>query len=777
MYRIDLTENIKKQVGFVATVFLLTFFFFAIFGPANPIYPAGGLDPSWKWALNQAYLSRWQWGRDIVFTFGPWGFVYTKLFAPGLVINRLVAWFAISLSLAIFVADRCNKSFFLFLSIALYSLLLANIDAILMAVCIFPALQKSKENSYSMPVRILYILTASMLGLGKSTFLILALVTVLLLDLKNIFRKSPPYNLVLFVVFTIFFYIAARQDITFFYSFLVSSFDIISGYGSAMNTDGPIWQLAMFLVLTVILATSVAKTINSTEIDPRRNISLWIIAIYLFFCFKNGFVRHDNHVVTAFSGLAITVFFIYSSYKDSFGTQWIYSFGGVIVVCFLIYTQNIGGMVALKSELYTVPRNFSRTVDMLLSPRSWYQQSVLQFNDAKVKVQAKYPLKIAGSVDILSSNQSAIIANDLKYIPRPIFQEFAVYTPTLAKINLEYFKKTPPDHFLFSSESIDGRHPNLSDGYIWPLLYKCYTLEGYIPSINAYDLVSKDSSACREKADNINLIASEHSALGDAIKVPVHGDSLIYAKLNFVPSIWGRLVGLIYKENPVILEISYSNGDKETTRIIPKMASSGFFIDSQIGDMNKLADRFTGHSNRLPTQLIVKHDGFFGAGYRDIQAQFYEYPVKEIRLFDSFYGEKFTREAYLLNRLVESSAVQAPLVQRSGPSRVDSHAPSNLSLNIDNKISKVEFEIGIRKGASDKFDGVCFEASAVGNTDQQKVLMTHCFSRHESAAEQIYKVSIQLPENTKRLYFKNSCQVKCNYAWAFYQNFKIESNQ
>lgn len=652
MFKIDVTANFKKQVGFLAKLLLLTYFFFAMFGPGMPVYPVGGyLDASWWWVLNQAYLSGWQWGKDIVFTYGPWGFIYMNLFAPGLVVNQIIAWFAISFSLAIFAADRCDKSKLLLLSIVISSLLMDGMDALLMAICIFPALQNPREKSYSMPVRILYILTAAMLGLVKSTFLILALVTVLLLDLKNAFRKIPPYNLVLFGVFTIFFYIAAGQDITLFYSFMASSFDIVSGYGTAMNRPGPTWQPVIFLVLMIVLTAFVAKTIDSDEIDPRRNISLWVIAIYLFFCFKNGFVRHDGHAVLAFSGLAVTVFFIYSSYKESVGTRWRYSLLGVAIVCFLIITDANGGRSELKSELHRAISRNSRTIDMLFSPHHWYQKSVSKFNDAKSKVQAEYPLNIAGSVDILSSNQSAIIANDLKYVPRPIFQGFAAYTPTLAKINLNYFKETPPDHFLFSRESLDGRHPNLSDSYVWPLLFKCYRLEGYFPSIKAYDLASKGTNSCREEADHLDLISSGHSSLEGTIQVSEHGDSLIYAKLTFVPNIWGRLVGLIYKENPVMLEISYSNGDKETSRIIPGITESGFFIDSTLANIEGLAMRISQQANRRPTQLTIKHDGFFGIGYKDIRYQFFELPVKEVKLFDSSFGQKFIQGPLLLSEL------------------------------------------------------------------------------------------------------------------------------
>ena len=479
MSKLRLAENFKQQFGFVAMVVISTFFFFIVFGPAQPVYPIEGLDPSWMWVLNHAYLSGWQWGGDIVFTFGPWGFVYTRLFTPGEVLNQLIAWFAISLSLAIFVADRCSKSNALYVLIALFSVSVASIDALLMAVCIFPVLQNSSKKSYSIPVVVLYILTASMLGLVKSTFLILALVTVLLLDLKRVSKKELPYGLLLFIVFSIFFYITAGQNISIFPEFIVSSIDIISGYGAAMNATGKTWQVVIFLCLVVILIASVIKNTIWAEINSNYNISLLAIAIYLFFCFKNGFVRHDSHALTAFSGLTITTFLIYSTYKNPKSVLWTYSLLGVAIISSLLFIQEFGGRWVLQSKWESGIQTGLVTMDVL-SHRNWYSKNLRNYEDAKLSIRQKYPIKMEGSVDILSSNQSALIANDLLYIPRPIFQEFAAYTPSLAEINFKHFLNNPPDHFLFSPESIDKRHLNLSDGYLWPLLFNCYSLNGYI---------------------------------------------------------------------------------------------------------------------------------------------------------------------------------------------------------------------------------------------------------------------------------------------------------
>src|SRR5215831_10830070 len=61
--------------GFVVTslsIFLLLLFLYVL----PPPYPIrAGVDWSWQTALTNAFLDGAQFGRDFVFTYGPWGFI------------------------------------------------------------------------------------------------------------------------------------------------------------------------------------------------------------------------------------------------------------------------------------------------------------------------------------------------------------------------------------------------------------------------------------------------------------------------------------------------------------------------------------------------------------------------------------------------------------------------------------------------------------------------------------------------------------------------------
>lgn len=85
----------------------------AVFVPFDPQMPWDGLDPSWKFGMNQAIAQGLVLGKDIIFTFGPYASIYTKTFHPAT--DHLMIWgsfyLAISFSVAAFLNFREHKKF------------------------------------------------------------------------------------------------------------------------------------------------------------------------------------------------------------------------------------------------------------------------------------------------------------------------------------------------------------------------------------------------------------------------------------------------------------------------------------------------------------------------------------------------------------------------------------------------------------------------------------------------------------------------------------------
>ena len=56
----------------------------ALFVPIAPLFPTADVDGSWAYALNVAVERGLVFGRDVLFTFGPFGIAYTEFYYPSL---------------------------------------------------------------------------------------------------------------------------------------------------------------------------------------------------------------------------------------------------------------------------------------------------------------------------------------------------------------------------------------------------------------------------------------------------------------------------------------------------------------------------------------------------------------------------------------------------------------------------------------------------------------------------------------------------------------------
>lgn len=69
-----------------------------------------GLDNSWIFGMNQAIAQHLAFGRDIIFTFGPYASVYTKEYYPATDLLMLLGGTCLALSYTLSLAFRTNES-------------------------------------------------------------------------------------------------------------------------------------------------------------------------------------------------------------------------------------------------------------------------------------------------------------------------------------------------------------------------------------------------------------------------------------------------------------------------------------------------------------------------------------------------------------------------------------------------------------------------------------------------------------------------------------------
>ncbi len=117
--------------------FLLTFALLltvlAVFVPLAPQMPSAGLDTSWMFAMNQGVARGFVFGKDIIFTFGPYACIYTQLYDPAT--DRLMVcgslFLGLSYALLLLLVTSDQKRYGLFLYAIFLACLMDSRDALL----------------------------------------------------------------------------------------------------------------------------------------------------------------------------------------------------------------------------------------------------------------------------------------------------------------------------------------------------------------------------------------------------------------------------------------------------------------------------------------------------------------------------------------------------------------------------------------------------------------------------------------------------------------------
>lgn len=76
-----LIETTNKLFDVLSKLILLIIII-CTFVPFSPKMPAPGIDPSWALGLNQAVAQGLAFGKEIIFTLGPYSSLYTKTYHP-----------------------------------------------------------------------------------------------------------------------------------------------------------------------------------------------------------------------------------------------------------------------------------------------------------------------------------------------------------------------------------------------------------------------------------------------------------------------------------------------------------------------------------------------------------------------------------------------------------------------------------------------------------------------------------------------------------------------
>jgi hypothetical protein len=553
-----------------------------------PGIPSVGLDPSWQLVLNHAAGTDWVFGRDLVYTYGPWGWLTTLYYFADTFAARLtweLLFKAVAALLIVAVASTLSwprRLGFLAAALVLPALFQDTLPMLLIAGLTLWA-------AHTRPCSALLCLAGALVGflaLQKFTYLLMiagggACVAAQLL-IQRRWKHIAALASGTCGAFLLG-WLAAGQPLDALPAFLRHSSVISSGYTDAMFLDETATVFWFGFASAVLFLSLVWDS------PGWRNLPLALaLTGFGFIAWKLGFVRADGHTLGFFFPLVFA----------GLAAPWINRVANwrrTALSCALTLTALTGAIVANPE----IPGAADRAVRQHLVGKAkalfkldrLYGYVDRAVADLRTENDLPTTRSVVGdsSIDQFGYEQAVILLNGFNYRPRPVFQSFLAYSEPLAELNASADRSPrAPDFTLARLQTIDRRYPAFDDAQLLPRLITDHT---YVRSEKNFVLLRRNSTEL--PLSRTPLASGEFRLDGTEQTIPAH-DRALWAVIDVRPSWLGALRRLLYKPPEVALIVRDASGAEHRFRLIVPAARSGFLLSPLLrdtADFEKLVSR------------------------------------------------------------------------------------------------------------------------------------------------------------------------------------------
>jgi len=551
-----------------------------------------GLDDSWAYALNVLPHTDFLFGRDVVYTYGPLGF----LLEPLNVGSNLIAATAFRLSIHAILA-ACLLYFALRASSVLPMMLF--VIGYLMALCAVIKLEFSYHLLVLQSLLVLLafrsarfwglataaagVLAASLLfmkfGIGLLALSIYVGAAVCCLLAK----QQPAVKVALTVVgsYLVAFAVLAAiylQSIPNLVAWITHTIDISDGFSTALSSDGSPTFL-LFAILSAMVYALITLCFFRWKSDLRGALVAFVPAIFL--AFKHGFVRADGHERNFFPfilGLISILFLLVASRRELLAA--------VIGFCLVLaLSLPVGTYYREQWELPSfvdtllgnggLP-NVIDTMDFRRAQRTLDLQSAANFRTNQLPEAWIHDIREHNwSVDVMPWELTYVFVNHLNWAPEPVLQTYCAYTPALDQWSAEHFDANKaPDVLIVEFSAIDQRNllldtPAVTRSILW-------NYEPYKQSLRDNLFLLKKRP--QPLAKDLVALTQQEIRKGEWSKVP-DSDHALFAHLELSLSAFGRFMKTLYCIPAVYVDVVYQSGRRQYYRFTPEVGKDGLLLN------------------------------------------------------------------------------------------------------------------------------------------------------------------------------------------------------
>lgn len=546
--------------------------------------PATGLDYSWMSGLYMAVHDGKHFGSEIVFTYGPLGF----LAWPQLWFSWL-AVLAYLYSAAIYLAFTATLTWLLSRTVGLLA-------AALVAFLFLVTLPFHEQ----LPLLLAVGLSFAALRPDRSprAVALLAVGGGLLCAIEPLLKLSvgPPTVLVCLLGLTgaradrrqwsafaaiatggsLSLWLLSGQDLGSLWDYAVNGAQVASGYNEAMGIDfGPAWQAVFLVAFGLGLVALVSRA------DFRDSRAVWcasaLTAVAAFVTFKYGITRFaEGPVALALSAL-LGIFLMVPWRRQQVA---LFVTAAAVLGALALHTYPTAPRLDVVANL----KQFTDAAELAIRPGLRQQR----IDEARASLQAAFaidPRIVAALRDkrvAVEPWETAIAwAYDLEWSPAPAFQNYVAYTPRLDRLNAAALEDpSGPETILRQipggtaplggRPGFEGRQP------AWdPPQQNLAAVCNFVPTltIGPWQVLSRVPDRCGDQ----HLVSSRRAEPGQAVPVPQAGrGELVLLRLEGA-GVEGleRLRALLWRARP---RFAVVNGGRFSYRLVPGTAGDGLIV-------------------------------------------------------------------------------------------------------------------------------------------------------------------------------------------------------
>lgn len=580
----------------------------ALIAPLPVSFPGPNLDTSWQAAMNDAYLHRLVWGTQIIWTYGPYGFLDSvHYYSASTWIWSFVAAVTVNVAflttLAIFLINL-EAPWWMWLTLGVALLLpitrSLEVDAELLLISVF-LLHLAVTSRWRFAVlftvpagfslALLALLKGNYAAGGLGVIVCFFVLAALARRWRAVLGLAGATGISLVGLW------ALSEPLAGLPAYLRSMYEIVIGYSAAMSvwieevTISTFWaEVEVAIGAAILVAAGVTLIVMGVKRDLRA-FSLALFAVPVtFITYKEVFVRYGPGRLPVLYGAVIVLALpiMFESIRSRLSWPARLAPGFSLALCVLLLLGL--GATPLQTPISPDPlsnvqarlQGYEEAGRLIASP------SLQREQDARTAAALRYyrfPPKFRselhqGTFDAYPVDPDLGYAYGFHWDPRPVLQSYQGNTPYLDQADASHYAGAGgPHHVLFSVFGMDGRYGLFDEPATVRSLVYCYRVAD---SDGLFLLLQRRGATCVEpRLRRLNTVVAP---LGTYVTVP-HATGRVYADVHVRYSLFGQAADLAYR--PSELHIQFHYGVDQTSprfRYIPAVGVDGLLVSSYVAN-------------------------------------------------------------------------------------------------------------------------------------------------------------------------------------------------